>query len=64
MLNTLSKNHIVLENNNQNKRYIRKVNHFLFYIIESLIESMLLYSVELEKKDIILLFLQKQVYKK
>ena len=52
MLNALNKNNIVFENNNPNKRSIKKVNNFLFNIIESLIESMLLYSIELEKKDI------------
>ena len=52
MLKSLNKNNIIFYNNNQNKRYIKKVNQFLFNLIESLIESMLLYSVELKQKDI------------
>ena len=52
MFKTLSKMDIKFDNYDPNKRYIKKVNYFLFNIIESLIESMLVYSVELEKKDI------------
>ena len=52
MINSLNKNDIIYENDNSNKRYIKKVNNFLFNIIESLIESMLIYSKELKKKDI------------
>ena len=51
MFKTLNKNQIIFDEHNQKKRYIKKVNNFFYYIIESLIESMLVYSVELAKKD-------------
>ena len=47
----LNKGQIIFDEHNQNKRYIKKVNQLFYNIIESLIESMLLYSVELKKKD-------------
>ena len=52
MFKSLVRKQIKYENNDQNKKYIKKVNYFLFNIIESLIESMLIYSIELERKDI------------
>ena len=52
MFKSLVRKQIKYENNDQNKKYIKKVNYFLFNIIESLIESMLIYSIDLERKDI------------
>ena len=51
MIDILDQNIIKYEISNRNKRYTKKVNLFFFYVIESLIRGVLLYSIELLKKD-------------
>ena len=51
IIDILSQNIIKFEISKRNKRYTKKVNLCFYYIIESLIRGVLIYSVELLKKD-------------
>ena len=51
IIDILGQNIIKYEISNRNKRYTKKVNLCFFNIIESFIRGMLLYSIELLKKD-------------
>ena len=51
IIDILSQNIIKFEISKRNKRYTKKVNLCFYYILESLIRGVLIYSVELLKKD-------------